>query len=705
MRKTSNTKIFKTEYRMMAGFMAALMLSETFFTVGADISVWAAENVECETFDTDIVDSFVEDFDDIDTETVEVSGLDDEAMPFEESISENMEADTDAASEEIMAGTESSGRLYEDLYQQTDYYNEWNKYARLKYGDKVRAVTGIDYFKDNRNNEEYFYDAYKDMSLYGGYDRENHCWYGVVRIPEYDTHTDWWFGEAPMTPEEAGCSIVDGTYSKGSAIVRIDGVDKVENNTEYEATYLYDCNLYFNRDRFNSIHTVQYKDGRIYTLATWGYESFNDLASAAGQDALHHKDDSYIYRNGCTIYLLYSTDTEGKDLKLHYRFADVSYDKTMRTPWYMAFYGGSGENVENGTKYYYSYQGLVWYDNKWQGAFEKFIPGVNPERNNGVAIPAKYVCTVYKPLPEGVISDEDIGGFLSPSDYWFDKRNSLWEKDWNFRLGQITSLDEKCNEYLMTWLYESGFKASIYPNRIPATARDMFIYDGIWSTEYPEEFGVNKEYEYYKDYTDENISYAYPDGVHKGIEKEEPAQDKKDDELTADDIPAPIRVEYPNGPIVVKNKLNIKALLGDGYSAKMKYKVDNKRLAKVNSKGIMTAKKPGNVVVTGYARVRSGSDSKKWVWKEIGSVKLEIVKPEFKELENNTLKLKVGDGNVDLKDYIINDSMVSPKMSIDKAEVAKINGKGILKPVGEGTAKVTVRFGDYKMKLKVIITP
>jgi len=111
------------------------------------------------------------------------------------------------------------------------------------------------------------------------------------------------------------------------------------------------------------------------------------------------------------------------------------------------------------------------------------------------------------------------------------------------------------------------------------------------------------------------------------------------------------------------------------------------------------------VVVTGYARVRSGSDSKKWVWKEIGSVKLEIVKPEFKELENNTLKLKVGDGNVDLKDYIINDSMVSPKMSIDKAEVAKINGKGILKPVGEGTAKVTVRFGDYKMKLKVIITP
>jgi len=419
-----------------------------------------------------------------------------------------------------------------------------------------------------------------------------------------------------------------------------------------------------------------------------------------------------MYLNSCYMCLLYSTDISGNNIKLHYRYADLEYDMTKKTPWYanLRYLYNTQTQIIDGNERYWKYNGFAWHDGKWQGAF---VCNAWDDKNEK----SIHLDTAYEPLPNGIISDDDIGGFLSPSDYWFDKRNATEEPE-------LFSLGPKyygardggdCARYLLHWLYDNGYKKHLYIDSLPYSKTDARIYEYVWGPEILDKYGKGdydiEKYSWYEEghnYTDNDIAYVYTDGtIKKGGEVVKPG--KKDDpsgDITEDDIPAPKTIEYNLGPVVVKNQLDIKQLVSSNSAVKMKYKVDNKKIAKVNSKGIMTGKKAGYVTVTGYAKVRTSSNNKKkWVWKETGSVKVEVTRPSFKGLDKNTLTIKFKGEPVDLNDYITNESPMTPTFSVNRSGMVKVNNDGTIEATGEGKAKVTVMFGKYKMKLKVLVTP
>jgi len=688
MKKNIFSNRSKTKYkRMMARYLIVMLLglpivanlNEYAFAddlVAFDPGVEYTEDVQ----DADVDVTEYEALDEADTEVFELAGVEDmaeespERMDVSEECVEFSDEDIEQT-EESVAG-ETTGRPYEDMEMSTLNYKGWNAYAGLKFGDKVTAVPGTnDLFLVN------------DINCFGGYDKDNNCWYGVARIPAYDYDR---FNEYEYA--------LHNTSKVGSAIVRIDGIENVELDKEYEATYLYDCSLYFNNCRKDTPYTVQYKDGRIYTLAEVYCEDLRDA-----EQLVNVKYEGYLYQNACTFYLLYSTDTSGDDIRLHYRFADVRYDKTRRTPWY-ANLDSIQHIVENGVDYHYAYRGIVWRNSKWYGVFVKYIPASHTDGY----IPPVYIDTFYEPLPNDIISDEDLGGFLSVSDKWFDKRNAIGEYSLDDVPRTIFGIkNRECIDYTRQWLYDNGFKKTAYIEKMPATFQDSCTYTNIWFPDYLKKYGEPYGETPDTTHTDDDITYAYSNGViKKGGEVVEPG--KKDDpsgDITEDDIPMPKTIEYNLGPIVVKNQLDIKQLVSANSATKMKYKVDNRKIAKVNNKGIMTGKNAGYVTVTGYAKVRNSSNKKKWVWKETGSVKVEITRPSFKGLGGGILTMKFKGGTLNLNDYITNDSTMTPTFSVNRSGMVKVSNDGTIEATGEGKAKVTVMFGKYKMKLKVLVTP
>ncbi|MCR5251571.1 MAG: InlB B-repeat-containing protein [Lachnospiraceae bacterium] len=78
--------------------------------------------------------------------------------------------------------------------------------------------------------------------------------------------------------------------------------------------------------------------------------------------------------------------------------------------------------------------------------------------------------------------------------------------------------------------------------------------------------------------------------------------------------------------VAVKGKINVSDVLSKQIPAGKivsKYQVDNKKLASVNKIGTLTAKKSGLVQVTAYEKIGKS-------YNELGSVRIRIVKPEFK---------------------------------------------------------------------------
>ena len=126
-------------------------------------------------------------------------------------------------------------------------------------------------------------------------------------------------------------------------------------------------------------------------------------------------------------------------------------------------------------------------------------------------------------------------------------------------------------------------------------------------------------------------------------------------------------------------------------SDKLTWKSSNKRVATVDSKGKVVAKKAGKAVIT----VKSASGKKATCTVQVASVKLAKSSATIKKGATVTIKVK--------SSTVKNDKVASYKTSNKK--VATVNKKGVVKGKGVGSAKITVKMKSgatavFKVKVK-----
>lgn len=138
--------------------------------------------------------------------------------------------------------------------------------------------------------------------------------------------------------------------------------------------------------------------------------------------------------------------------------------------------------------------------------------------------------------------------------------------------------------------------------------------------------------------------------------------------------------------VYVGKKAKVKVTL-DGVSGKAKFKTSNKKVATVNSKGVITGKKAGTAKIT----VTVGK------YKKVLTVK--VKKPSFK-LVKSSAKLKKGKKTT-IKVKAAPVSKVTYKSSNKK--VATVNSKGVVTAKKKGTAKITVKCNGITKTFKVTV--
>ncbi len=121
-----------------------------------------------------------------------------------------------------------------------------------------------------------------------------------------------------------------------------------------------------------------------------------------------------------------------------------------------------------------------------------------------------------------------------------------------------------------------------------------------------------------------------------------------------------------------------------GTKKKAKWTTSDKRIATVNSKGLVTAKKKGNVKIT----AKIGKKSYK--------CKIKVEAPSISTKERTLTKGKT----VTLK---IKNTTQKVKWSTNNKKVATVNSKGLVTAKGKGTATITAKVGNSKYKCKIIV--
>ena len=122
-------------------------------------------------------------------------------------------------------------------------------------------------------------------------------------------------------------------------------------------------------------------------------------------------------------------------------------------------------------------------------------------------------------------------------------------------------------------------------------------------------------------------------------------------------------------------------------TGKVTFKSSNKKVATVNSKGVITGKKAGKAVIT----VKVGKYTKK--------LTVKVKKPSFK-LVKSSAKLKKGKKTtIKVKAALV--SKVTYKTSNKK--VATVNSKGVVTAKKKGTAKITVKCNGITRTFKVTV--
>lgn len=122
-------------------------------------------------------------------------------------------------------------------------------------------------------------------------------------------------------------------------------------------------------------------------------------------------------------------------------------------------------------------------------------------------------------------------------------------------------------------------------------------------------------------------------------------------------------------------------------TGKVTFKSSNKKVATVNSKGVITSKKAGKAVIT----VKVGKYTKK--------LTVKVKKPSFK-LVKSSAKLKKGKKTT-IKVKAAPVSKVTYKTSNKK--VATVNSKGVVTAKKKGTAKITVKCNGITKTFKVTV--
>ena len=122
-------------------------------------------------------------------------------------------------------------------------------------------------------------------------------------------------------------------------------------------------------------------------------------------------------------------------------------------------------------------------------------------------------------------------------------------------------------------------------------------------------------------------------------------------------------------------------------TGKVTFKSSNKKVATINSKGVITGKKAGKAVIT----VKVGKYTKK--------LTVKVKKPSFK-LVKSSVKLKKGKKTtIRVKAALV--SKVTYKTSNKK--VATVNSKGVVTAKKKGTAKITVKCNGITRTFKVTV--
>ena len=122
-------------------------------------------------------------------------------------------------------------------------------------------------------------------------------------------------------------------------------------------------------------------------------------------------------------------------------------------------------------------------------------------------------------------------------------------------------------------------------------------------------------------------------------------------------------------------------------TGKVTFKSSNKKVATVNSKGVITGKKAGKAVIT----VKVGKYTKK--------LTVKVKKPSFK-LVKSSVKLKKGNKTT-IRVKAAPVSKVTYKTSNKK--VATVNSKGVVTAKKKGTAKITVKCNGITKTFKVTV--
>ena len=138
--------------------------------------------------------------------------------------------------------------------------------------------------------------------------------------------------------------------------------------------------------------------------------------------------------------------------------------------------------------------------------------------------------------------------------------------------------------------------------------------------------------------------------------------------------------------VYVGKKVTIK-VTKTKVTGKVTFKSSNKKVATVNSKGVITGKKAGKAVIT----VKVGKYTKK--------LTVKVKKPSFK-LVKSSVKLKKGNKTT-IRVKAAPVSKVTYKTSNKK--VATVNSKGVVTAKKKGTAKITVKCNGITRTFKVTV--
>lgn len=148
-----------------------------------------------------------------------------------------------------------------------------------------------------------------------------------------------------------------------------------------------------------------------------------------------------------------------------------------------------------------------------------------------------------------------------------------------------------------------------------------------------------------------------------------------------------------NGKLVLKATVNP----SNATNKKVTWKSSNKKVATVNSNGVVTLKSKGSVTITAtsVANTKLKATCKVTVVQKVTSVKVTPTKKTIAKGNSFTLKATVSPSNANVK-------TVTYKSSNTK--VATVNSKGKVVAKKKGTATITVKTKDSKKTAKCVVT-